>query len=92
MKGALMLLGILLTGGTGVAAYLGNRLRKDKARAKKASLELRTETENARVRRRLRRDWANEHEVISDYNFVAFPHKTQTIGGIEVSCPKCKEL
>lgn len=92
MKSAMMLIGVILTGGTGLAIYLGNNLRKTKTRAKKASAEIRQHTEEVRARRKLKNDWANEHEVISDNAFVGYPHKDQVIGGVTVHCPKCKEL
>lgn len=92
MRPAMLIIGVILTGGTGVSLYLGNKLRQTRKRAMKASAEIRQHAQETRARNKLRTDWANEHEVISDVRFVAFPHNPQKIGGIEVSCPKCKEL
>lgn len=85
-------IGVILTGGTAVSVYLGMKLKVTKARARKASAEIRQHAEENRARRKLRSDWDNEHQVLSDNAFAGFKHETQTIGGIEVSCPKCKEL
>lgn len=92
MRGALVVLGFVLVMGTGLAFRIGMSMRQTKLRAKRASAELKVATENARARNELRKNWANEHEVISEHNFVAFPHDSQTIGGVTVSCPKCKGL
>lgn len=92
MRPAMTFIGVILTVGTGLSIYLGNNLRKTKARAKKASAEIRQHASETRARNKLRNDWANEHEVISDARFVGAKHEDQTIGGITVSCPKCKEL
>lgn len=92
MRGALVALGFVLVMGAGLAVRIGLTMRRTKVRAKRASAELKVATENARARNKLRRDWSNEHEVISDIRFVGFQHISQTIGGTTVSCPKCKEL
>lgn len=92
MRGALVVLSLVLVVGTGLSVRVGLYLRRTKARAKKASAELKIETENVRARNELRKNWSNEHEVISDIRFVGFPHQPQTIGGTTVSCPKCKEI
>lgn len=87
-----MFIGVVLTGGTGLALYLGNNLRKTKARAEKASAEIKQHNAEIQARRKLRNNWDNEHLVLSDRAFAGFKHETQIIGGIYVSCPKCKEL
>jgi hypothetical protein len=92
MRPAMMFIGVILTGGTALSVYLGMKLKVTKERAKKASAELKADAENNRARRKLRSDWANEHEVISDHSFKSFPHESQVIGGVTVHCPKCKEL
>lgn len=92
MRGALVALGFVLVMGTGLAVKVGLHMKQTKDRAKTASANLKMDVENARARNKLRRDWSNEHEVISDNAFVGFKHVSQTIGGTTVSCPKCKEL
>jgi len=88
----LIILGFVVTMGTGVAAYVGRRAKQTKDRVKAASAKIREDVENNQARRTLRRDWDNEHDVLSDSAFVGFKHEPQTIGGITVFCPKCKEL
>jgi hypothetical protein len=92
MKGTMLVLSFVLVVGTGLAVRVGLTMRRTKLRAQKASAEIKVATENARARRELRKNWSNEHEVISDVRFVGYPHQSQTIGGTTVSCPKCKEL
>ena len=87
-----MLLGILLTGGTGVAVYLGSKLRNDKKRAALASKSIKAELEAKRQRDEIRRNWENEHILFSDEAFTGYAHFSVNIGGTTVSCPKCKEL
>jgi hypothetical protein len=92
MRAVLITLGVIVTMGSGVAVYLGKMAKDTQDRAKAASVRIKQDVENNRARMKLRRDWANEHEVISDISFKAFPHEPQTIGETTVSCPKCKEL
>jgi hypothetical protein len=89
----------LLVAGTIIAGYLGMRLRKIKAieeetqaRASAASENIKADLEAKRQRDELRRNWDNEHMLISDEAFVGFTHLSVNIGGTIVSCPKCKEL
>lgn len=92
MRGALVVLGFVLVMGTGLAVRVGLTMKRTKDRATRASVEIKTTVENSQARHALRRNWANEHEVLSDSTFVGFKHEPQTIGKVTVSCPKCKEL
>jgi hypothetical protein len=99
MKNSMVLLAALVVGGTGMAAYVGLKLRKTlgieretQDRAEKASENIKADLEAKRQRDELRRNWENEHLLLSDETFAGFAHFTTTIGGINVSCPKCKEL
>lgn len=94
-----MLLAVLVTGGTGVAMYVGLKLRRTlgieqetQNRAKKASEDIKSDLEFKRQRDKLQRDWENEHLLFSEETFAGFSHFTENIGGVNVSCPKCKEL
>lgn len=92
MRAGLILLGFVVTMGTGVAVYLGRSVKETQDRAKATSARIKEDVENNQARRALRRDWDNEHSVLSDNAFAGFKHDSQTIGGVEVSCPRCKEL
>jgi hypothetical protein len=85
-------LGVVLTGGTGFAVYWGLQLKKTKDRAREMSQKLKQERADKMARDLLRRDWDNEHELLSENAFVGYKHDPQTIGGYTVACPKCKEL
>lgn len=88
----MIILGFVVTMGTGVAVLVGRKAKETRDRARFASARIREDVENHQARRNLRRDWDNEHDVLSDNAFVGFKHEPQTIGGTTVFCPKCKEL
>lgn len=96
---ALVLLVPFLVGGVIVAGFYGNKLRKIRVienetqeRAKNASENIREDLELKRQRDELRKSWDIEHVLLRDDVFAGFKHEEQTIGGIVVSCHKCKEI
>jgi RNA binding exosome subunit len=95
----LALLVPFLVGGVIAAGYYGNKLRKIRVienetqeRAKNASENIREDLELKKHRDELRVNWDNEHRLFSDESFTGFEHTTQVIGGVIVSCHKCKEI
>jgi hypothetical protein len=92
MRAMMTLIGSILILGTGLSVYLGAKMKVTKKRAIAASKQIKLTTEQHQARMKLRRDWDNEHAVLSDATFAGFKHLPTEIGGVVVSCPKCEEL